>query len=333
MKGSIYTWAAVIALSIIATFFTIITMLSSSKEIRLTDEVGKGINAINLFYLVQNILEERVKLEVNVIALELGNDCGGLECGEHCRWCEEKPKLEDLKKEYASKLKSAIEKIKFTENLGKFNLQNPKLKEIRIRDEEIEIELESHMINYSLNDFNLNVSNGTLIFIEKNRYPLFLKIGRDFVENDLTKNLDEELKNVKTKASLTLEGRCATTDELLRLTDFDTLEDIIRDILNKINSKDPYKKENCKAELGAFSKQAILKYYNTVWISEEPPICYAEASFSFQLEYKINFVCIDENKKIPKHGSAELENLTLKFFVNVNSIVDDGKSISKIISA
>ncbi|MFH8110003.1 MAG: hypothetical protein QXE42_01025, partial [Candidatus Aenigmatarchaeota archaeon] len=107
MKGGIFTWAAVIALSIIATFFTIIATLSSSKEIRLSDEVGKGINAINLFYLIQNILEERVKLEVNVIALELGNDCGGLECGEHCRWCEEKPKLEDLKKEYASKLKSA----------------------------------------------------------------------------------------------------------------------------------------------------------------------------------------------------------------------------------
>lgn len=334
MKGvSNLVWIILIALSIVGTFFAIIAMLSSTREIKLTDEVGKGINAINLFYLIQNILEERVKLEINVVALNLGNECGGLECGEHCRWCEDKPKLEDLKKEYASKLKSAIEKIKFPENLGKFNLQNPKLKEIRIRDEEVEVELESHIINYSHSDFNLNVSNGTLIFIKRIKYPLFLRIGREFVENDLVRNLDERLKNMKTSASLTLPERCATPDELLRLTDFDRSEDIIRNILNEINSKDPYKKENCKAELKAFSKQAITKYYNSYWVSLEPPVCYAEASFSFQFEYKVEFVCIDENDKIPKKDSTELENLTLRFFVNVNSIVEEGKSISKIISA
>lgn len=334
MKGiSVFVWVILIALSITGTFFIIISMLTSYKEIRLVDEVGKGISAINLFYLIQNILEERIKLEINVIALDLGNECGGLECGEHCRWCEEKPKLEDLKKEYASKLKSSIEKIRFPDDLGNFKLENPKIREIKIRDDEIEVEIESHIINYRLNDFILNVSNATMIFIEKNKYPLFLKIGRDFVEKDFIENLDNTLKNVKTSASLTLVGRCANSDELLRFTDFDRIENILRDILNKISSRDPYKRENCKAELKSFSKSAILKYYNAVWTSEEPPTCYAEAAFSFQLEYKVEFSCVDENKKIPKKFTTELENLTLKFFISVNSVIDNGKSNSKIISA
>ena len=334
MKGiSIFVWViGAIVLAIIGTFFAIIIILSSSKEIKLTDEVGKGISTINLFYLIQNIFEERVRLAINKVSLYIGMDCGGLDCGEHCQWCAEKPKLEDLKKEYVKRLKEEIDKIKFPENLGKFKLENPKLKEIRLREDEVEIEFESHIVSYNLNEFSVNASNGTITFVEKIKYPLFLKIGREFVENELTKSLDERLKEMKTSATMVKEGSCPDENELLALTDYNNARWIIEEILNDINSKDPYKKENCKAIIESFSSLATTNSYVTMWVSEEPPVCEGSADFTFHFEERISFVCIDENKKIPKENEQQLENLTLKFFVYVNSIVQNGKSTSVIIS-
>jgi len=315
----------VLVLSAVGTFFGLLIALRSYSEMVLIDEVGHGIYSINLYYLIRNTLEEKAKLTIDTTALFLGEDCGGVDCGEKCRWSKDCPDIEDLNKKYEKEIKNNL-KLDLPENIKNYNITQPKIKEIKIEEENITIILEDFSIFYNSSYFRFNVSNETITIKKNSSYPKFLKTGRDFVHR-IAEDFDRRIK-ISTKTFSVKEGSCPTQEELLALTEYKNIEKIIKNILKEISEK--YKHIGCKTEDKKISKSYEAIYYNCIPTSETT--FSAEAEFLFNIESRIEFYCEDEKTKIPLERTTELKNLSLKFFVVVNSIIENMKTVSTVVA-
>jgi hypothetical protein len=315
----------VLVLSAVGTFFGLIIALRSYSEMVLNDEVALGIYGINLYHLIKRTIEEKTKLIIDTTALYLGEKCGGINCGEECRWSIDCPEIEELYKKYQEEMKNNLD-LNLPENIRNYNITQPKIKEIKVEEGNITIILEDFSISYNSSYFRLNLTNKTLTVRKNSTYPTFLKIGMDFVEN-VANEFDKGMK-ISTKASATREGYCATQEELLFLTEYKNIERIVKNVLWKINEK--YKEKSCKAEDKEIEKSYEVRYYNCIPLDETT--YYAEAEFIFNVKTRIEFICEDEKTKIPLEGSSELKNLVLKFFVVVNSIIENMKTNSIVVS-
>ncbi|GEM_PF-5241614 len=315
----------VLVFSAVGTFFGLIIALRSYSEMVLNDEVNLGIYGINLYHLIKKTIEEKTKLIIDTAALSLGEKCGGINCGEECRWAIYCPEIEALYKKYQEEMKNNLD-LNLPENIKNYNITRPKIKEIKVEEGNITFILEDLSISYNSSYFKLNLTNKTLTIQKNSTYPIFLKIGRNFVEN-VANEFDKRIK-ISTKASATREGYCATQEELLFLTEYKNIERIIKNVLREINEK--YKEKSCKAEDKEIEKYYEVRYYNCIPLDETT--YYAEAEFIFNVKTRIEFNCEDEKTKVPIERKNELKNLVLKFFVVVNSIIENMITNSNVVS-
>ena len=316
----------VLVFATVGTFFGLIMALRSYSEMVLNDEVYIGIYGINLYHLIKKVIEEKAKLAIETTALYLGEKCGGINCGEECRWSIACPEKEALYKKYQEEIKNNFD-LTLPENIKNYNITQPKIKEIKIEEKNVTIILEDFSISYNSTYFKMNISNSTIIIQKDSNYPLFLKTGRDFVES-IADEFEKRIK-ISTKASSVKEDSCPTQEELLFLTEYKNIERIIRSALYEINNE-KYK-EFCKGEDKEIEKSYEVRYYNCTPLSETT--FYGEAEFLFNARSKIEFSCVDDKDRIPVEGEQELKNLTLKFFVFVNSIIENMKTTSNVVES
>ncbi|MEM7826702.1 MAG: hypothetical protein QXQ40_00565 [Candidatus Aenigmatarchaeota archaeon] len=316
-----------VVLSVVGTFFLIILVLTSSTEIRLSDKVGYGLSGINLFYLTEKVIEEDVYLAIETSAMELGKMCGGISCEKECYWSVSCPTTSEALEKYKEEIKRRLNHL--PEHIGKYNLTGPKVNEIYIEDDKVSINLSSHIISMEDDEFNISISKDEINLKKEITYPLLIKLGRKFIEDGvLAKELDKKLI-IKTSATMQRGDSCPSIEELLRLTDYYTIDRIIGSAVNYdinmlILKEEPYNLATCKAEL-----ENVKKEYVPLAISCEEYEDYFEGSidFAFYIETTVKFSCSDEKYKIPLSGRDELSELELHFFVTSSSIVS--KSVSK----
>ena len=186
MKGvSILAAVVAIAVIIVMGFFAAIFILSASYERTLSDRVASAHAAINLFYAYNETLPMFTNLIVITTAKDLGENCGGVDCGEKCVWNNSCPTLEQLTDKYKSVFENNFYILpKNIGELGKFNFTQPSIKKIEFDENHINLTLKYHTVSLNLSGFAVNATNEKDLEISENiRYYLLLEIGKMLFKN------------------------------------------------------------------------------------------------------------------------------------------------------
>ena len=185
MKG-VSILAAVIAIAVIIVmgFFAAIFILSTSYERTLSDRVASAHTAINLFYAYNETLPVFAQLLILTAARDLGENCGGVNCGKQCVWNLSCPTLEQLVDKYNSSIITIFDSLpKNVGELGRINFTPPKIEKISLTENCINLTLKPQSVWMNRSGFFLNASSvEEMNFSVPVRYYLLLTIGRMLFE-------------------------------------------------------------------------------------------------------------------------------------------------------